>query len=78
MQIMSASGVVAYFGRELSASEYYTAEHGVWSGKGADRLGLPSDLTKEDFVHSRPIGSSVKAEKKWLEWLFSSVTRQRC
>jgi TrwC relaxase len=47
---MSAAGVVAYFGRELSTSEYYTAEHGVWYGKGAERLGLPSDLTKEDFV----------------------------
>src|SRR5271165_7572568 len=33
MQIMSASGVVAYFGRELSTSEYYTAEHGVWCGE---------------------------------------------
>jgi hypothetical protein len=50
MQIMSAAGVVAYFGREISTSEYYTAEHGVWYGKGAERLGLPSDLTKEDFV----------------------------
>ena len=50
MQIMSAAGVVAYFGRELSTSEYYTAEHGVWYEKGAERLGLPSDLTKEDFV----------------------------
>jgi conjugative relaxase-like TrwC/TraI family protein len=50
MQIMSAVGVVAYFGRELSTSEYYTAEHGVWCGKGAERLGLPSELTKEDFV----------------------------
>jgi conjugative relaxase-like TrwC/TraI family protein len=50
MQIMSASGVIAYFGRELSTSEYYTAEHGVWHGKGVERLGLPNDLTKEDFV----------------------------
>jgi hypothetical protein len=46
MQIMSAAGVVAYFGRELSTSEYYTTEHGVWYGKGAERLGLPSDLTR--------------------------------
>ena len=50
MQVMSATGVVAYFGRELSTSEYYTAEDGVWHGKGAERLGLPKDLTKEDFV----------------------------
>ena len=50
MQIMSAAGVVAYFGRELSTAEYYTAEHGVWYGKGAERLELPSDVTKEDFV----------------------------
>ena len=50
MQIMSAAGVVAYFGRELSTSEYYTAEHGVWHGKGAECLGLRNDLTKEDFL----------------------------
>jgi hypothetical protein len=49
-QIMSAAAVVAYFGRELSTSEYYTAEHGVWYGKGAERLGLPRDVSKGDFV----------------------------
>jgi hypothetical protein len=27
--------------------------------------------------HSRPIGSSHKAERKWLEWLFNFVTRRR-
>jgi hypothetical protein len=27
--------------------------------------------------HSRAIGSSHKAERKWLEWLFNFVTRQR-
>jgi hypothetical protein len=47
---MSAAAIVAYFGRELSTAEYYTAEHGMWYGKGAERLGLPCELTKEDFV----------------------------
>ena len=32
------------------ASEYYTSEHGVWYGKGAERIGLPSEVTKEDFI----------------------------
>jgi hypothetical protein len=49
-RIMSAAGVVAYFGRELSTSEYYIAERGVLYGKEAERLGLASDITKEDFV----------------------------
>lgn len=47
MQIMSAAGAVAYFGRELPTSEFYTAEHGASYGKGAERLGLPNDLTEE-------------------------------
>src|SRR5262249_205425 len=27
--------------------------------------------------HNHPIGILVKAQKKWLEWFFNSVTRQR-
>jgi hypothetical protein len=29
------------------------------------------------FFHSHPIGILIDHEKKWLEWLFNSVTRQR-
>jgi hypothetical protein len=28
-------------------------------------------------IHTRPIGLSVKAQKKWLEWFFNSATQQR-
>jgi hypothetical protein len=28
-------------------------------------------------IHSHPIGILIKPRKKWLEWLFNSVTRQR-
>jgi hypothetical protein len=27
--------------------------------------------------HRHPIGLSVKAQKKWLEWFFNSATQQR-
>ena len=37
-----------------------------------------SGLSPTNIVHSHPIAFSVKAQKKWLEWLFNSVTRQRC
>jgi hypothetical protein len=28
-------------------------------------------------IHTHPIGLSVKAQKKWLEWFFNSATQQR-
>ena len=49
-QIRKADAAVAYFGRELTASDYYLAEKGVWYGKGARILGLESEVSKEDFV----------------------------
>jgi conjugative relaxase-like TrwC/TraI family protein len=49
-QLRSADKAVAYFGRELGASEYYLKEKGVWHGKGAERLGLPREVSREDFV----------------------------
>src|ERR1700731_2633516 len=49
-QIRKADAAVAYFRRELSASDYYLAEKGVWYGKGARILGLEPEVNKEDFV----------------------------
>ena len=49
-QIRKADAAVAYFGRELAASDYYLAEKGVWYGKGARILGLEPEVSKEDFV----------------------------
>ena len=39
-QCVSAHGAVKYFDVALCRSDYYTAEHGVWGGKAAERLGL--------------------------------------
>ena len=49
-QIRKADAAVAYFGRELSASDYYLAEKGVWYGRGARILGLAPEVSKQDFV----------------------------
>ena len=49
-QIRKADAAVAYFGRELSASDYYLAEKGVWYGRGARILGLAPEVSREDFV----------------------------
>ena len=49
-QIRKAEAAVAYFKRELSASDYYLAEKGVWYGRGARILGLAPEVSKEDFV----------------------------
>ncbi len=32
------------------ASEYYASQRGVWYGKGAERIQLPSEVRKEDLV----------------------------
>jgi len=48
-----------------------------------DKQGQPTVLVVDDdpglqnLFHSHPIGILVKAQKKWLEWFFNSVTRQR-
>jgi conjugative relaxase-like TrwC/TraI family protein len=47
---VSADGAAKYFDAALSASDYYASEHGIWDGKGAERLGLVGDVRREDFV----------------------------
>ena len=49
-QCVSAQGAVKYFDVALCRSDYYTAEHGVWGGKAAERLGLRGEVTRDDFV----------------------------
>ncbi|MGA8656625.1 MAG: relaxase domain-containing protein [Chthoniobacterales bacterium] len=47
---VSAEGATKYFDAALSTSDYHASEHGVWGGKGAERLGLAGDVRREDFV----------------------------
>ena len=38
------------FRRRFVRGDYYTAEHGVWGGKAAERLGLRGEVTRDDFL----------------------------
>ena len=45
-----AEGAGNYFDVALKKSDYYAKEPGVWGGKGAERLGLKGEVTREDFL----------------------------
>src|SRR5271166_14076 len=47
---VSAEGAEKYFDAALKRSDYYTKELGGWGGKGAERLGLSGEVTREAFV----------------------------
>src|SRR5258708_5442708 len=48
---VSAEGAGNYFDVALKkSSDYYAKELGVWGGKGAERLGLKGEVTREDFL----------------------------
>ena len=47
---VSAEGATKYFDAALRTSDYYASERGMWGGKGAERLRLASDVSREDFV----------------------------
>ena len=47
---VSAEGATKYFDAALGTSDYYASERGVWGGRGAERLGLAGDVSREDFV----------------------------
>jgi hypothetical protein len=51
-QLRRAKGIEAYYASALSegASEYYASQRGVWYGKGAERIQLPGEVTKEDLI----------------------------
>src|SRR5215471_16941887 len=46
----SAEGVERYFDRELAVGDYLMKEPGVWSGRGAERLGLRGLVERTQFV----------------------------
>ena len=57
-------------------------QHRVSTAKGTHQgdavIGVLYETgTFEVLNHSHPIGILVKAQKKWLAWLFNSVTRRR-
>jgi hypothetical protein len=51
-QLRRAKGIEGYYASALSegASEYYTSQRGVWYGRGAERIQLPGEVTKEDLI----------------------------
>jgi conjugative relaxase-like TrwC/TraI family protein len=50
-QQRSAHGAKSYFNEGLAREDYYTKDEiiGRWGGKGADRLGLHGDVTRDAF-----------------------------
>ena len=46
----SAEGVERYFDRELAVSDYLMKEPGLWTGLGAERLGLRGAVQRSQFV----------------------------
>jgi hypothetical protein len=46
----SAEGVERYFDRELTVSDYFMKEPGIWAGRGAERLGLHGPVQRSQFV----------------------------
>jgi conjugative relaxase-like TrwC/TraI family protein len=51
-QLRRAKGIEGYYASALSegASEYYASQRGVWYGKGAERIQLPDEVSKEDLI----------------------------
>jgi len=47
---VSAEGAEKYFDEALKKSDYYVKEQAVWGGKGAERLGLKGEVTREEFL----------------------------
>ena len=47
---VSAEGAGNYSDVALKKSDYYAKELGVWGGKGAERLGLKGEVTREEFL----------------------------
>jgi conjugative relaxase-like TrwC/TraI family protein len=47
---VSAEGAEKYFDEALKKSDYYAKELGAWGGRGAERLGLKGEVTREQFL----------------------------
>ena len=72
--LLSVQMQAASFGadKKLEISSYWESDSEV-----AALDALFQATKRADPGHSRPIGILVKAQKKWLAWLFNSVTRRR-
>jgi conjugative relaxase-like TrwC/TraI family protein len=46
----SGEGATKYFDSALGRSDYYGTELGMWGGRGAERLGLEHEVSRDDFV----------------------------
>ena len=51
-QLRRAKGIEGYYAAALSdgASEYYASQRGIWYGKGAVRIQLPGEVSKESLL----------------------------
>jgi hypothetical protein len=51
-QLRRSKGIEGYYAAALpeGASEYYASQRGVWCGKGAERIQLPGEVSKEDLI----------------------------
>ena len=51
-QLRRAKGIEGYYASALSegAGEYYASQRGVWYGKGAERIQLTHEVSKEDLI----------------------------
>jgi hypothetical protein len=39
-----------YYNAELKTADYYVSERGLWGGKGAKRLPLKGEVSREEFL----------------------------
>jgi conjugative relaxase-like TrwC/TraI family protein len=46
----AAEEATKYYERALVTSDYYVSERGLWGGKGAERLALQGEVSREDFL----------------------------
>jgi conjugative relaxase-like TrwC/TraI family protein len=85
--LTSSVHVEWYFRNELrkGTSEYYLKEKGIWYGKLVDRLGLPKEVERGDFValinNQKPNGDRLtprtNTTKKKLVWELDEVSQSK-
>jgi hypothetical protein len=46
---LSSKAATRYYNTSLAQADYYAEEPGFWGGKGAQRLGLVGQVTREQF-----------------------------
>ena len=86
--LMNADRAVSYFGAELGTSSYYLKQEGVWLGKLRDRLALPAEVKRSDFValmnNTRPgtdgkerLTARTNTTRKKTVWELDEQTQKR-